>query len=456
MASIPHFSKGCQDQQPKSPDNEAPKGTGARIDHPQESLRGFHYSALHAITGYNYLTRKWLPILGPNAYALINVLRSHCFFNPETGEVRDSCFPELETIAREMGVSRSKVCRLLKRDAEGYFIRYDKKTKAWVRWELNRFILVEHRWREMRRQDDQKRVVQTSNRYYVALDDPPTPEDEAKVIEKQQELDALAAMKAAEEAKREERRREAEARNARFSSESQNEMQRGESKRHSEDRPKMTQQKDRTGNAAFTTDFHRSGNEHESAAGAIRNFQPTTSHQTREETEGYETSERITTDADRIEYRKEGKAAARAARPHSKQGEKAATPSERDIALEEANEAAGGVIYSNLVALGDTNAGIGTRVILEALVDVGAPVEVMGALADLGKRRLQRFQYRGGHVENRPGFYTNIMRNLASEAKRKYWDVAGIEKQDQRNHERAIEAAEKKRQEQQLGTRRYL
>ncbi len=116
-----------------------------------------------------------------------------------------------------MGVSRSKVCRLLKRDAEGYFIRYDKQTKTWVRWELNRFILVEHRWREMRRQDDQKRVVQTSNRYYVALDDPPTPEDEAKVIEKQQELDALAAMKAAEEAKREERRREAEARSARFS-----------------------------------------------------------------------------------------------------------------------------------------------------------------------------------------------------------------------------------------------
>jgi hypothetical protein len=219
----------------------------------------------------------------------------------------------------------------------------------------------------------------------------------------------------------------------------------------------MTQQKDRTGNTAFNTDFYRSGNESESAAGAIRNSQPTTSHQAREETEGYETGEWITTNADRIEYRKEGKDATRAARPHSKQEEKsAAAPSERDIALEEANEAAGGVIYSNLVALGDTNAGIGTRVILEALVDAGAPVEVMGALADLGKRRLQRFQYRGGHVENRPGFYTNIMRNLASEAKRKYWDVAGIEKQDRRNHERAMEAAEQKRQEQQFGTRRYL
>lgn len=429
--------------------DEAPKGTSRkRTDHPQESLQGFHYSALHAVTGYNYLTRKWLPLIGPNAYALIQVLRSHCFFNPETGEVRDSCFPELQTIAREMGVSRSKVCRLLKRDSDGFFIRYDRNTHTWVRWELNRFILVEHRWREMKRPDDQKRTVQTSNRYYIALDDPPTPEDEARVAEKQQELDALAAMKAAQEAARQERVRAAGPPAERFSSASQHDTLRGESKRDAKGSPKMTRQNHRPVTEAVNTDTHRSDHEGESGAAAIRNGHAAS--QVRPE--GYEASEQYTTNPHRIEYRNEEKtSSARAARlPIKGPGKAPPAPSERDIAIDQANEIAGGVVYSNLAGMGDTNPGVGTRIILEALVDAGAPPEIMGALADLGKRRMQRFQYRGGRVINRPGFYTNTMRNLATEAKHCYWKVEEIETKDRRNHERAIQATEAKRQQQQF------
>jgi hypothetical protein len=98
--------------------------------------------------------------------------------------------------------------------------------------------------------------------------------------------------------------------------------------------------------------------------------------------------------------------------------------------------------------MGDTNAGIGTRMVLAALVDAGAPVEKMRDLAYLGRARMKRFQTRGGPVSNKPGYYINIMRNLGDDARREFWNVAKLEKKDRRNHERAIEAAERKRQQQ--------
>ncbi len=141
----------------------------------QDEIRAFHLSALHAVTGYNYLTRKWLPREGPLFYALIQALRAHCYYNPETGETRTTCFPSLATLASECGVSRRTVCRLLQRDREGKFIHPT----------IGRFIRVVPR----RRYDAQgERQVQTSNLYMVALDDPPIPEDDALVAEKEAEL----------------------------------------------------------------------------------------------------------------------------------------------------------------------------------------------------------------------------------------------------------------------------
>jgi hypothetical protein len=139
----------------------------------QDQIRGFYSSALRAVTGYNYLTRKWLPLKGPSFYALVNVLRSHCYFDPRTGEQRDTCFPEAETLARECGLSRRTIFYLLKDP------------------EMGRFVKRIHR---RRYSPEHEREVQTSNLYLVSLDDPTVPADDHLVAEKEAELQALAAL----------------------------------------------------------------------------------------------------------------------------------------------------------------------------------------------------------------------------------------------------------------------
>jgi hypothetical protein len=183
---------------------------------------------------------------------------------------------------------------------------------------------------------------------------------------------------------------------------------------------------------------------------AIRNTCIVSQEGTEEETEEDGNQATQTTKSDRIEYRKEKGTGPAAASLHGRRAEKkpAAPPSEREIAIQVAEEVAGGVIYSLLSDMGDTNAGVGTRIVLAALVDAGAPVEKMRDLAYLGRARMKRFQTRGGPVSNKPGYYINIMRNLGDEARREFWNVAKLEEKDRRNHERAIEAAERKRQQQ--------
>ena len=354
---------------------------------PDDQIQGFHYSALHAVTGYDYLTRKWLPREGPVFYAFIKVLRGHCFYNPDTGEMRTNCFPELATIAKECGVSRSTICRLIKRDTAGRFVNKS----------LERFIVIEKRWRKMKHQDDQERTVQTSNLYYVALDDPPIPEDDALVAEKEAELLAIAALR---------------------STECQNDTQGGVSNWHSKSRVKMTQRNRNTGNNLDNTDFHRSAHEDESGGEAIRKAGGSAKPGTK--------PEKTKRDGVRIENRSEEEVA-------------------REQAIEQADAAAGGVVYDNLVQLGDQNAGLGTKKLIEAMVEAGAPLDRLIDLADLGRRRVRRFRLRGGHVDNDAGFYMSTMRNLITEARRKYWDLEKIERQDRKNHERAINSAEKRR-----------
>ncbi len=53
-----------------------------------------------------YFLQNWLPLLGHDAAMLITLLRNQCFFNDETGEIRDSVWIHngLSTLAARLGI----------------------------------------------------------------------------------------------------------------------------------------------------------------------------------------------------------------------------------------------------------------------------------------------------------------------------------------------------------------
>ena len=67
-------------------------------------------------------------------------MRSHCYYNAQTGEIRESCYPKVETIAKECGVNPATIHRLIQRDkVTGEFV--SKNAEA-----LKRFMKVQPRW----------------------------------------------------------------------------------------------------------------------------------------------------------------------------------------------------------------------------------------------------------------------------------------------------------------------
>jgi len=61
----------------------------------------------------HYFWEKWVPVLGPVASMLYMRLRQYCYYNPETGEKREHCWPKQETLGKEIGVSRCTIMRTL-------------------------------------------------------------------------------------------------------------------------------------------------------------------------------------------------------------------------------------------------------------------------------------------------------------------------------------------------------
>jgi len=101
-----------------------------------------------------YFWDFWKPKLGPTLTVIIMELRRRCYYNRETEERRDYCWPSLKFIAKACGVSIDTVRRELKRPEAKLFVR------------------IEPRF-------DGKR--QTSNIYFVAMDDPLLPEDKERL-----------------------------------------------------------------------------------------------------------------------------------------------------------------------------------------------------------------------------------------------------------------------------------
>jgi len=121
-----------------------------------------------------YFRTQWVPRLNPSLAWLIVALRQHCYWNKKTGEQRDWCIIDQDELGAEIGVSGRSVRRLLKMEYADQFV-----------------VEVKKRYRY-----DQAagKRVRTKTRYRVRMDDPLTPEDQARLKERlAEELAGLSA-----------------------------------------------------------------------------------------------------------------------------------------------------------------------------------------------------------------------------------------------------------------------
>lgn len=109
-----------------------------------------------------YLWKKWLPVIGPLPVVLYLQLRRYCYYNPETGEKRDICWPKQSRLAEEIGVKDRKTLR-----------------KALVVLERHGFI---ERERTYHKDPRSGRPHQGSDKYRVFFELPLRPEDAAELL----------------------------------------------------------------------------------------------------------------------------------------------------------------------------------------------------------------------------------------------------------------------------------
>lgn len=109
-----------------------------------------------------YFWARWVPRLAPLATCLLLRLRQYCYFNRETGERRDWCFPSQQTLAIELGIRKRHTVSAALRDLEAYgFVK-----------------------REPTYHYDETigKRVRGADLYHVLMDDPLVPEDEGEAF----------------------------------------------------------------------------------------------------------------------------------------------------------------------------------------------------------------------------------------------------------------------------------
>jgi hypothetical protein len=153
---------------PPSTSDPSPDRSDSGLTPEQARLLPFYHDLRNEIVepdkvvvSTQYFWTKWAPRLGPTLTALVVCLRRHCYYNRATHERRDWCFPEQATLAREIGVETTKTIRA----ALGHPL-----ATLFVRREA-RYVYDPARGKKIR----------TSDIYHVAMDDPLTPADEARL-----------------------------------------------------------------------------------------------------------------------------------------------------------------------------------------------------------------------------------------------------------------------------------
>ena len=114
-----------------------------------------------------YFRRSWMPALGPLGTAIVIYLRGACYYNRKTGETRDTVQISQREIAIGCGCSVPTIKRELERNEA-----------------LRRFVKISPEWE---RDGASGRVRQLENHYQIAMDDPLTEVDEARLQEMVQE-----------------------------------------------------------------------------------------------------------------------------------------------------------------------------------------------------------------------------------------------------------------------------
>ena len=108
-----------------------------------------------------YFRRSWMPALGPLGTAIVIYLRGACYYNRKTGETRDT----IQIAQREIAVGCGCSVPTIKRELE--------RNEA-----LRRFVQISPEWE---RDGASGRVRQLENHYKIAMDDPLTEADEARL-----------------------------------------------------------------------------------------------------------------------------------------------------------------------------------------------------------------------------------------------------------------------------------
>ncbi|MHB8819812.1 MAG: DnaA N-terminal domain-containing protein, partial [Bellilinea sp.] len=73
-----------------------------------------------------YFFQQWLPLIGHSAFTVILAARSMCYWNPKTGELRNSIETEMSEIAQRASVSVRTVKDVLNNElVKRHFLRYN-------------------------------------------------------------------------------------------------------------------------------------------------------------------------------------------------------------------------------------------------------------------------------------------------------------------------------------------
>ena len=104
-----------------------------------------------------YFFQQWLPLIGHSAFTVILAARSMCYWNPKTGELRNSIETEMGELAQRASVSVRTVKDVLNNDlVRRHFLRYTVRRIMTINGVRTAGILLQ-----------------------VRMDDPLTPEDQA-------------------------------------------------------------------------------------------------------------------------------------------------------------------------------------------------------------------------------------------------------------------------------------
>lgn len=434
MASIAYHDVFCHTQPPET------SFTGT-VEPDDTLVRAFYPQAKQMIVTGDYLRRKWQPLCGPRFYALIKAIRGYCSFSVKDGEAL--CYPSEETLARACGVTRRTIINWLVRVRPGEEERFPGKRVGDFCHQrhgdaLQQFLRIVP---QLRYDRVGQRSVKAVHHYFVRMDDPPLPEDIPLIWAKAREL-AIAHLGAQAKAREQEaRRQEVEARTAQGASSGPAVCTYNNGKNVLPQQWEKCAQDRLSSTSPITSDFHRSAHGEELRTPAIGNGKGAVNKLVNKERDEENASSAAQESTSNIASAQHPEDPFRRAAPLDEAGER--RREEREAALAVAAEAAGGVIFSLLEELGDTNAAGGTRKLLASLVAVGAPPERMVDLAYLAHDRVRAFVLRGGRIlDTRVGFYITTLCNLAKEARRKQWNVEKIAATDRRRHERAIRQGE--------------